>query len=96
MRLPSEKENQVLVTLIASENTALSATDLVRKADISASTWKKYSVDLENSGLVTIQDKRELYARGIKWYREVKLTKRGMLIALRLVSIGQLMELPQN
>ena len=91
-KLLSQLQTKVLATLIEAENQSLSSCEVFKKADIAASSWTTTGKELHDMNLISIQAKRDFDSNKWTWYKEVKLTKRGVLVALELLSIGQLIE----
>jgi len=84
-------QSKILVALIISKTGTLTSGMITKKAGISASSWAKIKLNMIDQGLVICTHKRDLTEGRVIGSVEVKLTKRGVLIAQNLLLIATLL-----
>jgi hypothetical protein len=81
-------QSKILVALLLSKTQALSSGHITRRAGISASSWAKIKTNLVDQGLLICTPKREMCEGRVIGSVEVKLTKKGTLVAQNLLLIA--------
>lgn len=70
---------------------------ITKKAGISASSWAKIKLDMIDQGLVVCTHKRDLTEGRVIGSVEVRLTKKGVLVAQNLLLIATILgKLPES
>jgi hypothetical protein len=81
-------QSKILVALLLSKTQALSSGQITKRAGISASSWAKIKTNLMEQGLLLCTPKREMCEGRVIGSVEVKLTKKGILVAQNLLLIA--------
>jgi hypothetical protein len=90
-------QSKILVALIISKTGTLTSGMITKKAGISASSWAKIKLNMIDQGLVICTHKRDLTEGRVIGSVEVKLTKKGVLIAQNLLLIATILgKLPES
>jgi hydroxymethylpyrimidine/phosphomethylpyrimidine kinase len=84
-------QSKILVALIISKTGTLSSGMITKKAGISASSWAKIKLNMVDQGLLVCTHKRDMSDGRVIGSVEVKLTKRGVLVAQNLLLIASLL-----
>jgi hypothetical protein len=91
-------QSKILVALLISKTGTLSSGMITKKAGISASSWAKIKLNMIDQGLLVCTHKRDMSEGRVIGSVEVKLTKRGVLVAQNLLVIAGLLgkEVPET
>lgn len=81
-------QSKILVALLLSKTQALSSGQITKRAGISASSWAKIKTNLMEQELLVCTPKREMCEGRVIGSVEVKLTKKGILVAQNLLLIA--------
>ena len=81
-------QSKILVALLLSKTQALSSGHITKRAGISASSWAKIKTNLMEQQLLVCTPKREMCEGRVIGSVEVKLTKKGVLVAQNLLLIA--------
>ena len=81
-------QSKILIALLLSKTQALSSGHITKRAGISASSWAKIKTNLMEQGLFLCTPKREICEGRVIGSVEVKLTKKGTLVAQNLLLIA--------
>jgi len=84
-------QSKILIALLISKTGTLSSGMITKKAGISASSWAKIKLNMIDQGLLVCTHKRDMSEGRVIGSVEVKLTKRGVLIAQNLLLIAGLL-----
>lgn len=84
-------QSKILVALILSKTGTLSSGMITKKAGISASSWAKIKLSMIDQGLLVCNHRRDMAEGRVIGSVEVKLTKRGVLVAQNLLLIASLL-----
>lgn len=85
-------QSKILIALLISKTGTLSSGMITKKAGISASSWAKIKLNMIDQGLLICTHRREMSEGRVIGSVEVKLTRRGTLVAQNLLLIAGLME----
>jgi len=91
-------QSKILIALLISKTGTLSSGMITKKAGISASSWAKIKLNMIDQGLLVCTHKRDMSEGRVIGSVEVKLTKRGVLVAQNLLLIAGLLgkEVPET
>lgn len=90
-------QSKILVALIITKTGTLTSGMITKKAGISASSWAKIKLDMIDQGLVVCTHKRDLTEGRVIGSVEVRLTKKGVLVAQNLLLIATILgKLPES
>jgi hypothetical protein len=81
-------QSKIMIALLLSKTQALSSGHITKRAGISASSWAKIKTNLMEQGLLVCTPKREMCEGRVIGSVEVKLTKKGTLVAQNLLLIA--------
>lgn len=84
-------QSKILIALLLSKSGTLSSGMITKKAAISASSWAKIKSNMMDQGLLLCTHKRDMVEGRVIGSVEVKLTKRGILVAQNLLAIAGLL-----
>lgn len=84
-------QSKILVALIISKTGTLTSGMITKKAGISASSWAKIKLNMIDQGLLVCTHKRDMSEGRVIGSVEVKLTKKGILVAQNLLLIASLL-----
>jgi len=84
-------QSKILIALLLSKTGSLSSGMITKRAGISASSWAKIKLNLTDQGLLVCTHKRDMSEGRVIGSVEVKLTKRGVLVAQNLLLIAGLL-----
>jgi hypothetical protein len=84
-------QSKILVALLLSKTGTLSSGMITKRAGISASSWAKIKLNMMDQGLLLCTHKRDMSEGRVIGSVEVKLTKRGVLVAQNLLAIAGLL-----
>jgi hypothetical protein len=84
-------QSKILIALLLSKTGNLSSGMITKRAGISASSWAKIKLNMIDQGLLLCTHKRDMSEGRVIGSVEVKLTKRGMLVAQNLLMIAGLL-----
>jgi len=84
-------QSKILIALLVSKLGTLSSGMITKKAGISASSWAKIKLNMIDQDLLVCTHKRDLSEGRVIGSVEVKLTKKGMLVAQNLLMIAGLL-----
>jgi len=84
-------QSKILIALLISKTGNLSSGMITKKAGISASSWAKIKLNMIDQGLLICTHRREMSEGRVIGSVEVKLTRRGILVAQNLLLIAGLM-----
>jgi hypothetical protein len=84
-------QSKILIALIVSKTSTLSSGMITKKAGISASSWAKIKLNMIDQGLLICTHKRDMSEGRVIGSVEVKLTKKGILVAQNLLVISSLL-----
>jgi len=91
-------QSKILIALLVSKSGTLSSGMITKKAGISASSWAKIKLNMIDQDLLVCTHKRDMSEGRVIGSVEVKLTKKGMLVAQNLLMIAGLLgkEIPDG
>jgi hypothetical protein len=92
-------QSKLLLALLLSKNGFLSSGVITKKANISNSSWSKMKSQMIERGLVTCTYRRDMSQGRVVGSVEVRLTKKGIVVAQNLLVIADLLgksNLPEN
>jgi hypothetical protein len=91
-------QSKILVALLVSKSGTLSSGMITKKAGISASSWAKIKLNMIDQDLLVCTHKRDMSEGRVIGSVEVKLTKKGTLVAQNLLMIAGLLgkEIPNG
>ena len=84
-------QSKILVALIISKTGTLTSGMITKRAGISASSWAKIKLNMIDQGLLVCTHKRDMSEGRVIGSVEVKLTKKGVLVAQNLLLIASLL-----
>jgi len=84
-------QSKILIALLLSRTGNLSSGMITKRAGISASSWAKIKLNMNDQGLLVCTHKRDMSEGRVIGSVEVKLTKRGVLVAQNLLLIAGLL-----
>lgn len=84
-------QSKILIALLISKTGTLSSGMITKRAGISASSWAKIKLNMIDQGLLICTHRREMSEGRVIGSVEVKLTRRGVLVAQNLLLIAGLM-----
>lgn len=90
-------QSKILIALLISKTRTLSSGMITKKAGISASSWAKIKLNMIDQDLLVCTHKRDMSEGRVIGSVEVKLTKKGILVAQNLLMIAGLLgkEVPE-
>jgi len=84
-------QSKIMIALLLSKTGTLSSGLITKKASISASSWAKIKLNMIDQGLLICTHRRDMSEGRVIGSVEVKLTKKGTLVAQNLLLIAGLL-----
>jgi len=84
-------QSKIMIALLLSKTGTLSSGLITKKASISASSWAKIKLNMIDQGLLICTHRRDMSEGRVIGSVEVKLTRKGTLVAQNLLLIAGLL-----
>jgi len=84
-------QSKIMIALLLSKSGTLSSGLITKNASISASSWAKIKLNMIDQGLLICTHRRDMSEGRVIGSVEVKLTKKGTLVAQNLLLIAGLL-----